>query len=257
MKAVRIHEDGGPEVLRYEEVARSGRRAGRGARGATGGVAQPSRPLGAQGAPVGAEAAHPRRGRRRQSGSTTPASASSSTRGSSTAQDHGDRRAHRRHACRADRGRRRATSFRSTTGSVRDGRRLPARLRDRVPDARHRAQLRPGEWVLIWGIGGGVATAAFEIARAIGAKTLVTSGSDDKLERARDWGADLAVPHAEATSPLRRRRSAVSTSSSRPSARRPGRTRSLRSRPADASSSAAPRAARTRPRSCIASGGSS
>ena len=61
-----------------------------------------------------------------------------------------------------------------------------------------RAQLRPGEWVLIWGIGGGVATAAFEIARAIGAKTLVTSGSDAKLETARSWGADLAVPHADA-----------------------------------------------------------
>jgi NADPH:quinone reductase-like Zn-dependent oxidoreductase len=61
-----------------------------------------------------------------------------------------------------------------------------------------RAQLRRGEWVLIWGIGGGVATAAFEIARAIGAKTLVTSGTEAKLERAREWGADLAVPHAGA-----------------------------------------------------------
>jgi zinc-binding alcohol dehydrogenase/oxidoreductase len=61
-----------------------------------------------------------------------------------------------------------------------------------------RAQLQPGEWVLIWGIGGGVATAAFEIAHALGAKTLVTSGSAAKLERAREWGADLAVPHAEA-----------------------------------------------------------
>jgi zinc-binding alcohol dehydrogenase/oxidoreductase len=61
-----------------------------------------------------------------------------------------------------------------------------------------RAQLRAGEWVLIWGIGGGVATAAFEIARAIGAKTLVTSGSEAKLATAREWGADLAVPHAEA-----------------------------------------------------------
>ncbi|HWL34367.1 MAG TPA: zinc-binding dehydrogenase [Gaiellaceae bacterium] len=61
-----------------------------------------------------------------------------------------------------------------------------------------RAQLRAGEWVLIWGIGGGVATAAFEIARAIGARTLVTSGSDAKLETAREWGADIAVPHAEA-----------------------------------------------------------
>jgi zinc-binding alcohol dehydrogenase/oxidoreductase len=59
-----------------------------------------------------------------------------------------------------------------------------------------KAQLQADEWVLIWGIGGGVATASFEIARALGAKTLVTSGSDEKLERAREWGADLAVNHA-------------------------------------------------------------
>ena len=61
-----------------------------------------------------------------------------------------------------------------------------------------RAGVQEGEWVLIWGIGGGVATAAFEIAHALGARTLVTSGSDDKLARAREWGADVAVPHAEA-----------------------------------------------------------
>ena len=61
-----------------------------------------------------------------------------------------------------------------------------------------RARLQPGEWVLIWGIGGGVATAAFEIARAIGAKTLVTSGSEAKLAQAGVWGANIAVPHAEA-----------------------------------------------------------
>jgi zinc-binding alcohol dehydrogenase/oxidoreductase len=58
-----------------------------------------------------------------------------------------------------------------------------------------KAGLGEDEWVLIWGIGGGVATAAFEIARALGARTLVTSGSDEKLERAREWGADLAVNH--------------------------------------------------------------
>ncbi|MBA2384021.1 MAG: zinc-binding dehydrogenase [Actinobacteria bacterium] len=58
-----------------------------------------------------------------------------------------------------------------------------------------KAALAEGEWVLIWGIGGGVATASFEIARALGARTLVTSGSDEKLERAREWGADLAVNH--------------------------------------------------------------
>jgi zinc-binding alcohol dehydrogenase/oxidoreductase len=61
-----------------------------------------------------------------------------------------------------------------------------------------RAQLREGEWVLIWGIGGGVASAAFEVARALGARTIVTSGSDAKLEQARDWGADVTVNHADA-----------------------------------------------------------
>jgi len=60
-----------------------------------------------------------------------------------------------------------------------------------------RAGLREGEWVLIWGIGGGVATAAFELARALGARTLVTSGSDAKLEQAREWGADVVVNHDE------------------------------------------------------------
>ncbi|MGE5690544.1 MAG: zinc-binding dehydrogenase [Pseudomonadota bacterium] len=60
-----------------------------------------------------------------------------------------------------------------------------------------KAALREGEWVLVWGIGGGVATAAFELARALGARTLVTSGSDEKLEQARAWGADLAVNHRD------------------------------------------------------------
>jgi zinc-binding alcohol dehydrogenase/oxidoreductase len=60
-----------------------------------------------------------------------------------------------------------------------------------------RARLREGETVLIWGIGGGVATAAFEIARALGARTIVTSGSEAKLEQARTWGADLAVNHTD------------------------------------------------------------
>jgi len=60
-----------------------------------------------------------------------------------------------------------------------------------------RAGLREREWVLIWGIGGGVATAAFEIACALGARTIVTSGSDAKLEHAREWGADVTVNHAD------------------------------------------------------------
>ena len=64
-----------------------------------------------------------------------------------------------------------------------------------------RAAVREGEWALIWGIGGGVATAAFEICRALGLQTIVTSGSDDKLARAVEWGADVAVNHAKADVP--------------------------------------------------------
>jgi NADPH:quinone reductase-like Zn-dependent oxidoreductase len=58
-----------------------------------------------------------------------------------------------------------------------------------------RAQITPGETVLIWGIGGGVAIAALQIARVLGARTIVTSGSDAKLEMGRRLGADLALNH--------------------------------------------------------------
>jgi zinc-binding alcohol dehydrogenase/oxidoreductase len=60
-----------------------------------------------------------------------------------------------------------------------------------------RAAARQGEWALIWGIGGGVATAAFEICRALGVRTIVTSGSEEKLATAREWGADVGVNHHE------------------------------------------------------------
>jgi NADPH:quinone reductase-like Zn-dependent oxidoreductase len=59
-----------------------------------------------------------------------------------------------------------------------------------------KAQLRPGEWVLVWGIGGGVATAALSIAKALGANVVATSSSDAKLTRARELGADATVNHA-------------------------------------------------------------
>src|SRR5439155_3618264 len=60
-----------------------------------------------------------------------------------------------------------------------------------------KARLHEGEWVLLWGIGSGVASAAFVLAKALGARTIVTSSSEEKLERARALGADAAVNHAE------------------------------------------------------------
>lgn len=52
-----------------------------------------------------------------------------------------------------------------------------------------RGQVQSGETVLVTGIGGGVAIAALQIAQSLGAKVIVTSGSDEKLERARALGA--------------------------------------------------------------------
>lgn len=54
----------------------------------------------------------------------------------------------------------------------------------------NRAAVQPGDEVLIWGIGGGVAQAALQIAKQRGARVWVTSGSDDKLALARELGAD-------------------------------------------------------------------
>jgi zinc-binding alcohol dehydrogenase/oxidoreductase len=56
-----------------------------------------------------------------------------------------------------------------------------------------RAGLRPGEWVLVWGVGAGVATAALSIAKALDAQVIVTSTSDDKLRRAKELGADATL----------------------------------------------------------------
>lgn len=55
------------------------------------------------------------------------------------------------------------------------------------------ARLRPGQTVLIPGIGGGVALAALALSRHLGCTTIVTSRSAAKLERARALGADHAI----------------------------------------------------------------
>ena len=60
-----------------------------------------------------------------------------------------------------------------------------------------KAALREGEWVLVWGIGSGVSTACLAIAKALGAQVIVTSGSEQKLEHARELGADAALNHRE------------------------------------------------------------
>jgi NADPH:quinone reductase-like Zn-dependent oxidoreductase len=58
-----------------------------------------------------------------------------------------------------------------------------------------RAQVQAGENVLIWGIGGGVALAALQLCKQRGARVWVVSGSDAKLRRAAELGADECLNH--------------------------------------------------------------
>jgi NADPH:quinone reductase-like Zn-dependent oxidoreductase len=56
-----------------------------------------------------------------------------------------------------------------------------------------RARVRPGETVLVQAAGSGVGTAAVQIARLLGARVIATAGSEAKLARARELGADEVV----------------------------------------------------------------
>ena len=58
-----------------------------------------------------------------------------------------------------------------------------------------RAEVQPGETVLVWGAGGGVALAAVQVAARAGARVMATSSSDAKLEVARRHGAEAVVNH--------------------------------------------------------------
>lgn len=59
-----------------------------------------------------------------------------------------------------------------------------------------RADLRPGETVLIHAAGSGVGSAAIQIAKYLGATVIATAGSDDKLTRAAALGADHLINYS-------------------------------------------------------------
>lgn len=56
-----------------------------------------------------------------------------------------------------------------------------------------RANLEPGEVVLVHGAGGGSGLAAVEVAKALGARVIATAGSEEKVAIARAHGAELAI----------------------------------------------------------------
>ena len=60
-----------------------------------------------------------------------------------------------------------------------------------------RAQIQPGESVLVWGAGSGVGHMAVQIAKAMGCTVIATTGSDKKCVFASELGADLVLNHYE------------------------------------------------------------
>jgi len=59
----------------------------------------------------------------------------------------------------------------------------------------NRAQLRPGDTVLVLAAGSGVGSAAIQVAKFFGAHVIATAGSDEKLEKAKHIGADEVIHH--------------------------------------------------------------
>ncbi len=59
----------------------------------------------------------------------------------------------------------------------------------------HRAQLQPGETVLILAAGSGVGSAAIQIAKFFGAYVIATAGTDEKIAKAKEIGADEVIHH--------------------------------------------------------------
>jgi NADPH2:quinone reductase len=56
-----------------------------------------------------------------------------------------------------------------------------------------KSRLQPGEILFVNGGSGGVGSSVVQIAKALGAKVITTAGSDEKVQRCRDLGADLAI----------------------------------------------------------------
>jgi NADPH:quinone reductase-like Zn-dependent oxidoreductase len=58
---------------------------------------------------------------------------------------------------------------------------------------RDRAQVKPGEWVLVMGAAGGLGSALVQAAKYLGARVIAAAGSDERVAAARGLGADEGI----------------------------------------------------------------
>jgi|TARA_R100000501_G_scaffold17911_1_gene34726 NADPH2:quinone reductase len=62
---------------------------------------------------------------------------------------------------------------------------------------KQRAELQPGETLLVLGAAGGVGLAAVEIGKLMGAKVIAAASTQEKLDLCREYGADETINYAE------------------------------------------------------------
>ena len=67
-----------------------------------------------------------------------------------------------------------------------------------------RAQIRPGEWVLIHAGGSGVGVAALQMAKLFSCRVIVTASTEEKRRRLKEMGADEAIPYDDFSNDARR-----------------------------------------------------
>ena len=60
-----------------------------------------------------------------------------------------------------------------------------------------RVQVRPGEWVLVLGAGGGIGLAAVDVARAAGARVVAAASTEAKRDAAHAAGAEVTVDYTD------------------------------------------------------------
>ena len=83
------------------------------------------------------------------------------------------------------------------TMDFKDGAALPLKYGTTYHDLKQRGQLQAGETILVTGAGGGVGTTAIEIGKAMGARVIAAASTDEKLEIAKNLGADEVINYSD------------------------------------------------------------
>ena len=83
------------------------------------------------------------------------------------------------------------------TMDFKDGAAFPLNYGTTYHALKQRGQLQAGETLLVTGAGGGVGTTAIEIGKAMGARVIAAASTDEKLEIAKNLGADEVINYSD------------------------------------------------------------